>query len=290
MSEFEILAPENIEECLDMLALRAPDARLIAGGTDLFVLIKARMTAPKCLISVGHIKGLGVISDQDGTVSIGSGLTHSEIAGLEILEGIPFLRKAARSVGSPQIRNAGTAGGNLANASPAADLYPPLLALDARLEMLRKGGKRMVRLEEFVRGPGMTAIMPDEIIGSIVFTKPEAPFYAGHEKVGLRNALAVSVTSTSVLTRAESGRFKDVRVACGAVAPAPIRMPEVERLVEGEAPSKELFEEARAVASTGCDPITDIRATRRYRRRVTGAVVSRLLRKAAGELMGHGGA
>lgn len=290
MTEFEPLIPENLEECLAMLARHGKDARVLAGGTDLYILVKARMMTPRFVIPIGHIDRLRTTSHEDGTVTLGAGLTHCEIAQLDILKDIPCLREAARSVGSPQVRNAGTAGGNLANASPAADLYPALLVLDARLEILRQGGKRTVGLDEFVRGPGMTVLMPEEIIGSIVFSRPEGPFLAKHEKVGLRNALAVSVTSTAVVARAADGKFRDVKVACGAVAPTPIRMRRVENLLNGEAPSEGLFEEAGALASSECDPITDIRATKQYRCRVTGVVVSRLLRQAAGELLGYGDA
>ncbi len=290
MIEFKPLMPENLEECLDMLARHGKDACVLAGGTDLFVLMKARMTTPKFVMPIGHIGRLKVASRSNHTVTLGAGLTHSEIARLDILEDIPCLREAARSVGSPQVRNAGTAGGNLANASPAADLYPPLLALGARLEILRQGGRRTMDLDEFVRGPGMTALMPGEIIGSIVFSKPHGPFHGGHEKVGLRNALAVSITSAAVVASAAGRKFQGVRVACGAVAPTPIRMRKVESLLEGEAPSEHLFAEAEALAASECDPITDIRATRQYRCRVTGVVVSRLLRQAAADLLGYGDA
>jgi CO/xanthine dehydrogenase FAD-binding subunit len=288
MMGFEPLIPESLDECLGMLARYGNDARVVAGGTDLFILMKTRMTTPRFVIPLGRIESLKTASRRDGAFSLGAGLTHSQIAQLGLLEDIRCLRDAARSVGSPQIRNAGTAGGNLANASPAADLYPPLLALGARLEILRHGGKRTVGLDEFVKGPGMTVLMPGELIGSIVFQKPEEPFVARHEKVGLRNALAVSVTSAAVVVTAGSGKFRKVTVACGAVAPTSIRMRQVEKLVEGEVPSEELLAEAARVASSECDPITDIRATGQYRRRVTGVIVSRLLRQAARELLGYG--
>jgi len=288
MTELEPLIPENLENCLEMLARHGRDARVVAGGTDLFILVKANMMTPRFVLPIGHIEELRQSSSNGRTLNLGAALTHTEIANLEMLKDIPCLREAAGSVGSPQIRNVGTVGGNLANASPAADLYPPLLALDAHLEILRQGSRRMIGLDEFVRGPGMTALLPEEIIGSIVFSKPEGPFIAKHDKVGLRNALAVSITSTALVARAEDGRFRDIRVACGAVAPTPIRLHRVERLVEGESPSEGLFDEAASIAASECDPITDIRATRQYRCRATGVVVSRLLRQAACRLMDYG--
>jgi CO/xanthine dehydrogenase FAD-binding subunit len=287
MTEFEPLIPETLEDCLEMLARYGRDARILAGGTDLFILMKAGMVAPGFVVPIGHLERLKAISQDGPTVMLGAGLTHSETVNLGSLKDVPCLCEAAGSVGSPQIRNAGTIGGNLANASPAADLYPPLLALEARLEILRQGGKRVVGIEEFMRGPGMTALLPGEIIGSIVLSKPEGSFFAEHAKVGLRNALAVSVTSAAAVVRATDGRFRDVRVACGAVAPTPIRMRRVEKLVEGERPGEELFSEAASLAASECDPITDIRATRQYRRRTTGVVVSRLLRRAACRLLDY---
>jgi len=282
------LIPENLETCLEMLAEHGRDARVIAGGTDLFILVKAKTVSPRFVVPVGHIEGLKHASQKNRTVQLGAGLKHAEIANLGMLEDVPCLRNAARSVGSPQVRNAGTLGGNLANASPAADLYPPLLALEAQVEILKQGGRRVIGLDDFVRGPGMTVLLPEEIIGSVVFSRPDAPFVARHEKVGLRNALAVSVTSTALVARAEDGRFRDVRVACGAVAPTPIRLRRVEKAVEGERPDEDLFEEAASLAASECDPITDIRASRQYRCHVTGVVVSRLLRLAARDLLSYG--
>lgn len=287
MIPFEALIPGTCEECLALLAERGEDARVLAGGTDLFILMKAEIATPRFVIPIGHLDRLRMRSQEEGVISLGAGLTHSEIAELDVLKNIPCLTEAARSVGSPQIRNAGTAGGNLANASPAADLYPPLLALNARLEILRQGGKRTVRLGEFAEGPGMTALSPEELIGSVCFSVPARPFFSAHMKVGLRNALAVSVTSAAIVTGAGEGTFRDVRVACGAVAPTPIRMRKVEHLLDGEAPTEELIEEAGALAASECDPVTDIRATRQYRCRVTGVIVSRLVRQASRALLDY---
>jgi CO/xanthine dehydrogenase FAD-binding subunit len=287
MIAFEVLVPGTLEECLSLLAEHGEDACVLSGGTDLYILMKAQIATPRLVIPIKHLHDLREISLEDGGISLGAGLTHAEIAELGILNNVPCLTEAARSVGSPQIRNAGSAGGNLANASPAADLYPPLLALDARLEILRREGKRTVSLDEFTEGPGVTALSPDEIIGSVRFPVPTEPRFSAHRKVGLRNALAVSVTSAAIVAGAEGGLFRDVRVACGAVAPTPIRMKMVERLLSGEAPTEELIEEAGRVAASECDPVTDIRATREYRCRVTGVIVSRLVRQAACELLGY---
>jgi CO/xanthine dehydrogenase FAD-binding subunit len=285
---FEAHIPETLVEALALLGRHAEDARVVGGGTDLYILIKSGMLAPGHLISAGHLEELRQVSEENDEISLGAGLTHSEMARLEILQQIPCLVEAARSVGSPQVRNAGTLGGNLANASPAADLYPPLLALDARLDILKQDSRRTVDIDDFVKGPGLTALAPEEMVGRVFFRRPAGPCFAAHLKVGLRDALAVSVTSAAIVARAGDGRLRDVRIACGAVAPVPIRMRKVEALLEGEAPTEELIREAGARASSECDPITDIRATRRYRCHVTGVVVSRLVRRACRHLFGYG--
>jgi CO/xanthine dehydrogenase FAD-binding subunit len=285
--KFEAYIPETLQDALGLIRKYGADARVIAGGTDLFILMKSRLAAPRHLIHIGGLEELKGVWEEGGVISLGAGLTHSEIAGLGLLEDIACLTGAAGSVGSPQVRNVGTAGGNLANASPAADLYPPLLALDAKLKILVDGDARTLELRRFVRGPAMTALGPEEIIGRIVFTKPKEPFFSAHSKVGLRNALAVSVTSAAIVARARDGKLSDVKIACGAVAPIPIRMEKVERLLEGEAPSEELIAEAGLKASGECDPITDIRATREYRCQVTGVIVSRLVRAACRHLLDY---
>jgi carbon-monoxide dehydrogenase medium subunit len=288
MMNFEAHIPVTLDEALARLREHGEHARVVAGGTDLFILMKSQIMAPRHVISIGRLEELRSVSDADGVISLGAGLTHSEIAGLPILRDVPCLTQAARSVGSPQVRNAGTLGGNLANASPAADLYPPLLALDARLEILRHGDARTMDLAAFAKAPGVSALASEEVIGRVVFSKPRGAVFSAHAKVGLRNALAVSVTSAAIVARAEGGRLRDIRIACGAVAPIPIRLRKVERLLEGEVPTAELISEAGAVASSECDPITDIRATRQYRCHVTGVIVSRLVKQACAGLLGYG--
>jgi CO/xanthine dehydrogenase FAD-binding subunit len=288
MRKFEAHIPGTLDEALALLASYGAEGRPVAGGTDLFVLMKTGKLVPGHLISIGMLDDLKKAAEKDGVISLGAGLTHSTLAGLDLIGDIPALTHAARSVGSPQVRNAGTLGGNLANASPAADLYPPLLALDARVEILGPGGSRTILLNDFVTGPGATGLAAGEMIGRVLFPRPQPPVFSAHLKVGLRNALAVSVTSAAITARAADGRLREVRIACGAVAPLPIRMHAVERMLEGEIPTKHLVEEAGAEASRACDPITDIRATRSYRCRVTGAIVSRLVQEASRSLLGYG--
>jgi CO/xanthine dehydrogenase FAD-binding subunit len=288
MLEFEPVIPGDLKQCLEVLAEYGSDAAVVAGGTDLYVLMETAMKMPKSVIYIGNVRELRVAEEKDGWVSIGAAVTHAEIARLEETAGIDCLRAGARAVGSPQIRNIGTAGGNIANASPAADLYPPLLVLDAVVELRSLGGRRDVGLEEFVRGPGITSLKADEVITSIRFRRPQGKFYSGFAKVGLRNALAISVANAALLASSRDGRFDRVRIACGAVAPRPLRMKEVETLLIGRKPTDELIRQAADIASRECDPITDLRAGRDYRKQVAGVIVSRLIENACRELMGYG--
>jgi CO/xanthine dehydrogenase FAD-binding subunit len=288
MLDIEAILPESLEQCQEVLCRRGKDTALVAGGTDLFVLIRAGLRRPGCVVYLGRIRELRRTTEHDGQVTLGPTLTHSELGSLEALNGIDCLREAAGAIGSPQIRNVATVGGNLANASPAADMYPPLLALGASLEVRGPTGRRQVGLEDFVEAPGKTGLQPDEIITEIRFTRPSKTFYSGFMKIGLRNALAISVANAAVVAQDGDGRLGDVRIACGAVAPVPLRMKKVEALLAGEALTEELIREAAAVASAECDPVSDIRASREYRCHVTGVMVSRLLREAAERLFGFG--
>jgi CO/xanthine dehydrogenase FAD-binding subunit len=288
MFDFEAIVAENLDHCLRILGECGRDAALVAGGTDLYILMKTGMKHPRVVVHIGKDPELRILGEEDSRIRIGATVTHTELAGNASTRDIVCLSEAARSIGSRQIRNLATAGGNIANASPAGDLYPPLLVLNALVEIRGAGGRRDVRLEDFATGPGMTMLQPGEVITGVTFEKPTGKFFSGFAKIGLRNALAISVASAALIATAKDGELNDVRIGCGAVAPRAIRMKEVEALVAGERPTPELIRQAAEVASRECDPLTDIRATCDYRRHVTGVIVSRLLEDACRHLLGYG--
>jgi CO/xanthine dehydrogenase FAD-binding subunit len=285
MHEFEVVIPENVDRCLTALADSGPEASVIAGGTDLHILIRNAMKLPRLLVHIGNMPELKGLHDRKGQISMGAAMTHREVVEFAANRGIECLAQAAGSIGSPQIRNTATAGGNLANASPAADLYPALLVLDAEVNLRSVNGTRRLPLEELVRGPGQTAIEPGEIITSIDFEKPGKPSFSGFIKVGLRDALAVSVASVALYASSADGGLDDVRIACGAVAPTPIRMKQVETLVESAWRDADLIRQVEATAADLCDPLDDIRSTGDYRRHVTGVIVARLVELALQSLV-----
>lgn len=280
MREFDLLAPASLAECLEAMAEHGDAAAAMAGGTDLHVVMRAGARSPKVIVWLGKLRDLKGASCRDGTVSLGPLITHSELSRLPILDEVVSLGKAASAVGSPQVRNVGTLGGNLANASPAADLYPPLLTLDAQVVLACAAAQRTLRLEGFVTGPASTARRPNELVTGIVFEKPAGRPYLDFVKIGLRNAVAISVASAAIVAWFGQGKFDDVRLACGAVAPTPMRMRQVEALLRGEALTPGLLRDVEATASKTCDPLSDLRATSAYRRHVVGVIVGRLVASA----------
>ena len=287
MHDFKLIRPGSLDECLGALAEHGEHASLLAGGTDLSILLEGGLKTPAVLIDLGPIGELRFLREEDGRHLIGATATHADIA--SHFGRLRCLSLAASSVGSPQIRNAATAGGNIANASPSGDTYPPLLALDARVKLVSSSGEREVALNEVATGPGETSIRPDEIITEINFDDVPDGAYTDFVKVGLRNALAISVASAAVIAWGEGGVITDIRIACGAVAPRAMRMHEVEDLVRGKEHSASLLDEAAKSASSTCCPISDIRGTAEYRRHVTGVIVARLIDSAFSRLAGHEG-
>jgi carbon-monoxide dehydrogenase medium subunit len=285
MHEFELHRPRDLGECLGALAEHGEHASLLAGGTDLNVLLETGLKAPAAVIDLGLLGELRFLREEDGGHLIGATATHADVA--SHFKDLRCLSLAAGSVGSPQIRNAGTVGGNIANASPSGDIYPPLLALDAVVRLKSSRGEREVALADVPTGPGETLIEPGELMTEVAFAGPPEGAYTDFVKVGLRNALAISVASAAIVARGDGGAITDIRIACGAVAPRPMRMHEVEDLVTGKQPSRELVQEAAKSASALCCPIGDIRGTAEYRRHVTGVIVSRLVENAFSRLAGY---
>jgi CO/xanthine dehydrogenase FAD-binding subunit len=286
MFEFDCIRARDLGEALAALARGGAEAAVLAGGTDLHVLMRSGARKPRVVVAIAGIPDLRLCEETDGTVRLGAALCHAEIARHPLLAEVGALAQAARAVGSPQIRNVGTVGGNVANASPAGDLYPPLLALEGRVGLASAASRREVALDDFVTGPGQTRLAPGEMVTGVAFSTPAGKYYSGFAKIGLRNAVAISVANCAMVATAPAGKFGDVRLACGAVAPRPIRMRKAEALLAGERLTAGLVEEVSRAASAECDPITDIRATAAYRRHVAGVLVARLVRAAWRDLTG----
>jgi CO/xanthine dehydrogenase FAD-binding subunit len=274
----KIAHPRTLDEALEALQ-RMPDAQLLAGGTDFVVEVNFGHRRPPAVVGLRRVAELQGWRRDDGELVLGAGLTFTEIEN-ELVEELPALAAAARTVGSPQMRNAGTIGGNLGTASPAGDSLPVLAALDATVVLARRGGERSLPLAEFITGVKRTAIEDGEIIREIRVPRLSGP--QQFLKVGTRNAMVISIACAAVVVDPEG---RTVRCGLGSVAPTPVRAAEAEAFIAGEidwaGPSAPPAAVARfgELAAAASSPITDHRSTADYRRRAVQVITARGLQR-----------
>lgn len=237
------------------------------GGTDLLVKMKMRALEPSHIISLRKVRELDYIEFDDQGVRIGAGTRLRTIEkSEEIRERFPALWEAVRVIGSVQIRNMGTIGGNLCNASPAADTAPPLIVYGAEAVIVGPRGERRVRVEEFFKGPGKTVLEPDELLREVFI-----PYVDDAGSVFLRltrTSMDIAKISIAVAAWFRDAEITDCRIALGAVAPTPIRIPRAEEFLRGRRISMETLDQAGRIVSEDIKPITDARSTAWYRRAV----------------------
>ncbi|HEY5790038.1 MAG TPA: xanthine dehydrogenase family protein subunit M, partial [Gammaproteobacteria bacterium] len=278
-------APETLDEALALLA--DGDATILAGGTDLMVQAQAgRVRYRRTLLNVRRVGELrGVRVDGDALV-LGALTTITELLEDPLVHAhAPLLAQAADRFASAQIRNAGTVGGNVCNASPAGDTLVPLLALDAEVELAGKPNgscvTRRLPLEQFLLGPGRTAREAHELLVALRLPLRDGARFAAFDKFGTRPALDISTVSLALAARREHGALVDVRVAFGAVAPTVLRARRTEAALEGRPLDAATIEAAAQVAHAEVSPIDDVRATAWYRRELVRNLTRRMLRHAA---------
>ena len=259
----EVLSPRTLAEALRVKSER-PDALPLAGGTDLMVDLNFDRRRPEVVLNLGEVEELRGWSREDGAVRLGAGLTYTEAMAEPLRSLLPALAEASRTVGSPQIRNRGTLGGNLGTASPAGDALPPLLVEDAEVELARVGGSRRIPLEEFLVGPKRNALAPDELITAVVIRPSGAP--QTFMKVGPRNAMVIAVCSLAVAVDQERG---ELRAAFGSAGPVPT-------LVRAPLADADSFPARVAAAAS---PIDDVRGTAAYRRHALRVLAARGLER-----------
>ena len=269
----ELLVATTRDELRDL----APTGALIAGGTDLLVQMRAGREVGR-LIDVSNLSDAPtVVSQKDGLIELSALAPISQVIGA--LEGrLPALAASARLFGSIQIRNRATIGGNLQNASPAADMVPPLVAAGATAHLDGPDGKRDVPVAELATGPGRTILGPGEWIDTLTVPLPEGE--EGFRKLGGREAMAISIVSVAWRwAREGDGPLSGVRVAVGAVAPTVIRAEQVEAELEGRLPTPEVVSSAVAAMRAAVAPIDDVRGSAWYRREVAGRLLEEALLK-----------
>jgi CO/xanthine dehydrogenase FAD-binding subunit len=259
----EVLTPGSLEEALSLKAER-PDAVPIQGGTDLMVELNFDRSRPEAILNLNEVAELRGWSRENGTLRLGSGLTYAEAMEGELAGLLPALAEASRTVGSPQIRNRGTIGGNLGTASPAGDALPPLLVEDAEVELANAGGTRRLALSEFLVGPKESALAEDELIVAVRV----APSGSRQTflKVGPRNAMVIAVCSLALAVDRER---EEIRAAYGSAGP-------VAALVTAPLEEREAFPERLAAAAS---PIDDVRGTAAYRRHALKVLTARALER-----------
>ena len=254
----------------------------VAGGTNVLVDLRAGKHQPRALVDIARLPGLRGIQRANGHLVIGGGTTISDLLNDPLIaEHAPALKEAAAVFANPLIRNRATVGGNLADASPAADTAPPLLALDAEVELASQGETRRVPLADFLVGVRKTLRRHDELLVAVRFPVPPAGSANHFQKVGLRKADAISVLSAAVAVTCDAaGRCTAARIALGALAPRPLRATAAESLLVGQRLTPAAIAEAARLAGEAARPIDDIRGSADYRRQVTEVIVRRLLEKA----------
>lgn len=278
LPRFEYTTASTIEEALSVIASHKGKAEIMAGGTDIMVNMKRRLVSPDLVVSIHKLDQLrGFDWLPEGQFRIGVLNTMHDIAASDrVTDRFPALTTAAGVMGSPQIRNLATIGGNLVSSRPAADMIGPLIGYGAQVRLQGLKDDRLVPMESFCTGPGECVLFDNEIMTDILLDIPKSNTHGVYLKFGTRKAMEISIVSvTTILTLDDSGVCQEARIVLGAVAPTFVRAPEAERLLQGERLSETLAEEAGELAQKSCNPISDIRASAEYRR----MLVSTLTRK-----------
>ncbi len=276
---FTYYKPETIEEAISLLD-EFKEAKVIAGGTDLIPLIRDGKYTPQKMVDISFIDELNFVREEGGYIKIGAATTHSDILNSKILnEKTNVLVQAVKNLGSPQIRNLGTIGGNLCNASPAADTAPPLLVLEAELLIQGSKGERRIPVKDFFLGPGKTILKRNEILREIHIPSEVGKMKGVFLKLGRREAHTLSIVCTAVLLKADT-EFEDIRIALGAVAPIPIRAKETESYLRGKEVTEKKIDEGTEIVKKEVKPITDVRGTKEYRTEMSKVFVKRAINKA----------
>jgi len=298
LPRFELEAPPTLAEACELLAQAGSEARLLAGGTDLLLKMKRGELRPRLLIALSRLAELRRVQVSDLGLGVGPLCTMSQLEGNVLLApetAWAGLAEGAGSVGGPTIRNRATVGGNLVNARPCADSVPPMITLDAQLQLeSRDGGQRIVPLDGFITGPGETRLRSDELLTAIVLPSPRGPAGSAYLKITRRAAMEVTLVGCAAsVTLDEAGQVvQQARLVLTSVAPVPLRVPAAEKVLAGvaldaaEAAIREAGETARGIAR----PIDDHRAPADYRSEMVAVTVRRALRTALSRARGKEGA
>ncbi len=283
LPEFELIQPDNLSEASRVLLELGEKACLVAGGTDVFTAMREKGLEPEVLVDLKGIRELrGIAPAGDHRVSIGATTTLREVETSKLVHEVcPVLAETVGQIGSIQVRNRGTIGGNLGNGSPAADSARALLILDAEIELESPAGTRTMPIESFFIGPGETAIQRGEIMRRVIIPSPKPGTSMVSLKYGPRQAMDCAVASVAVaLTFDASGECRTARIALGAVAPTPLRARQAESLLVSGEFTEQYLERVAEAARAEAKPISDLRASAGYRSHLVEVLVRRAVKQA----------
>lgn len=266
--------PQSLTEALGLVAA---GGRVLAGGTDLYPGAGARLEGP--LVDLSALAGMVGITREDG-LRIGAGTSWTAIAEADLPPALTALQQAARQVGGRQVQNAGTIGGNLCNASPAADGVPPLLALDAEVELSSSAATRRLPLSAFLVGPRKTALVPGEVLTAVVIPEAALCGRSAFVKLGARSHLVISIAMVAARMVVEAGQVTEAAVAVGSCSPVAVRLPTVEAGLIGAPAASAALRIHGADVIDALSPIDDVRATAAYRREAAVELVRRAVAEA----------
>ena len=265
---YQLVTPQSLSEALTIVASDGGAWKPFAGGTDLMVLLEAGKLPHKNYLNIWNLSELRGIEVSDAYVSLGALTTYTEVHNHEILRAeFPMLCQAAKETGGIAIQNRGTLGGNIVNASPAADSPPALLAYDAELELVSKHGERRVPYLKFHTGYKQMDIRPDELLRAIRLPRAPNQLTQYYRKVGTRKAQAISKVCFAAVGSMNDGKIESVRIALGSIAPIPLRCVQTENALRNQ--TIDSLAAAREALGSEISPIDDLRSTRDYRLRVS---------------------
>jgi aerobic carbon-monoxide dehydrogenase medium subunit len=280
---FELALPETVDECLSMLARHGPEAKLVAGGTDLLVQLKTGTIKPAWVVDLSGIDRLRALGpDGDHGLRIGAAVTARRLEqDARVRAHYPGLAEAAALIGSVQVRNLASVGGNLCNAAPSADMAPPLMALDAEAVIVGQSGERRVPLASFFLGVRRTVLAPDELLLELVVPSPGPASGGSYRRHTPRRELDIAVVGVASQVTLTEGTCAKARIALAAVAPTPIRAEAAEEVLVGQPLTAERIERAAALAADATRPISDQRGSADFRRHLARVLTRRTLAAAA---------
>ncbi len=279
MRRFELAVPGSVDECLQILAKRGPDTKVVAGGTDLLPQLKNGVLKPGWVVDLSAVAELRTISDApDGGLRIGASVTARELElDARVRSRFPALAESAAMVGSVQVRNLATLGGNLCNAAPSADMAPPLLALDAEAVIAGPSGQRRVSMASFFLGVRRTVLAPGELLLEIVVPAQGAHSGGNYLRHTPRRELDIAVVGVASQVTLTGGKCTTARIALAAVAPVPLRATDAEQALVGQPLTPQQIERAAELASGAARPIDDHRGSIEFRNHLVRVLTRRTL-------------